>query len=247
MRRLPDEFEGLLGAEGRKLLAGRHPACGRLTTERFVALPEVVDRRKAQGALALLERALTDVLEPMNEPIPPETITAMQFNYEEWLPKSVRARTAYFDTKRERAYEAADRIGLVTMMRSESFRAFAAALAGRGLRSKWGMQVLCYGPGDYTGPHNDHHPEDVEAKDGYVDVHVSLATGAVAHHALVYEQDGHLCEMVDVNTLGGVTAYRLPFWHYTTPLQAKAGRTKDARRWLLLGTFLFDRRAPRRA
>jgi hypothetical protein len=35
-----------------------------------------------------------------------------------------------------------------------------------------------------------------------------------------------------------VNVYRLPFWHFTTPLAAKPGRADDARRWLLLGTFL---------
>jgi hypothetical protein len=45
--------------------------------------------------------------------------------------------------------------------------------------------------------------------------------------------------MVDVNTPGGITVYRLPFWHYTTPLTARPGREKAARRWVVLGTFLF--------
>jgi hypothetical protein len=42
-----------------------------------------------------------------------------------------------------------------------------------------------------------------------------------------------------VNTEGGITAYRLPFWHYTTPLLAKRGREDAARRWVVLGTFRF--------
>jgi hypothetical protein len=248
MPRLPDEFEGLLSARGRSILCGKDAACGALLSPagRFVGVADALDQRKAAAALALLESTLLPLLEPMDEPIPPETITRMEANYDEWLPKSVRVKTAYFESRRERAWEAAERIGLVRMMRSESFRSFAAQLAGRPLRSKWGMQVLCYGPGDYTGPHNDHHPEDEEAKDGYVDVHVSLTTGAVEHHFLVYEEDGHLSRMTPVHTLGGVTAYRLPFWHYTTPLVARAGQASHARRWLLLGTFLFDRRGARR-
>ena len=41
-------------------------------------------------------------------------------------------------------------------------------------------------------------------------------------------------------TAGGITAYRLPLWHYTTPLVAKARAAPGtARRWLLLGTFLY--------
>lgn len=248
MKRFPDEFEGLLNARGRRILAGHDvEACGALAdpARRFLFLRDVIDPRRARGGRALLEAALLDRLDVMDEPIPPETITEMQFNYEEWLPKSVRVRTAYFDHRGERAWDAAERIGLVKMMRSQSFHAFATALAGRRLRRRFGMQVLCYQPGDYTGPHNDHHPEDAEARDGYLDVHVSLATGAVAHQFLVYERAGHLSELVDVNSCGGVTAYRLPFWHYTTPLVARPGEEAAARRWLLLGTFLFDRRAKR--
>jgi hypothetical protein len=245
MRAFPDEFEGLLSARGRRLLAGRDPAAGILRERRFIALSNVVDPKRAEGARKLLERHLLSLLEPMDRPIPPEALAGMQTNYDERLPKAVRVRTAYFAGPRERARAEAERIGLVRMMRSESFRRFAAVLAGAPLRSRWGMQLLCYGPGDYTGPHNDHHPEDPEARDGYVDVHLTLSGDAVAHQYLVYEQDGHLSALTGVNTLGGLSAYRLPFWHYTTPLVAKPGRDGEARRWLLLGTFLYDRRRRR--
>jgi hypothetical protein len=45
--------------------------------------------------------------------------------------------------------------------------------------------------------------------------------------------------VLDVNTVGGITAYRLPFWHYTTPLVAKPGRARTAHRWVVLGTFRY--------
>jgi hypothetical protein len=38
---------------------------------------------------------------------------------------------------------------------------------------------------------------------------------------------------------GCLTLYRLPFWHYTTPLQAKPKQERKAARWVLLGTFLY--------
>jgi len=38
---------------------------------------------------------------------------------------------------------------------------------------------------------------------------------------------------------GRITAYRLPLWHYTTPLVARRGCEAEARRWVLLGTFLY--------
>jgi hypothetical protein len=166
----------------------------------------------------------------------------MTKDYGEVLPKTARLRTAYLERRRERAYRRAEEIGLVAMLCSTSFAAFAAALAGRELRPRWGIQLLCYGPGDYIGPHNDHHPEEPAARRGYLDVHVSLTGRGVAQQWLVYAVQGHFSRVVDVATAGGVTAYRLPFWHYTTPLVAREGAAAAAgRRWVLLGTFLYRR------
>jgi len=215
--------------------------CGALRQpgRRFLALGDVVDARKAAACRSLLDAALLDTLRTMEEPIPPESILGMTENYSELLPKAVRVRTALLESRRSRSWRAAEQVGLVAMLRSESFGAFAAAVSGRALRRTWGIQALCYGPGDYTGPHNDHHPEDPEAADGYVDMHVTLATPAVEHQWLVYAQGGHLSHIQSINTVGGVTVYRLPFWHYTTPLVARPGAEADARRWVLLGTFLY--------
>ena len=184
---------------------------------------------------ARLEEKLEARLEPMERPIPPESIWAMRHDYEERLPKTSRARTIYFESRREAGARAAERIGLVRMMRSASFRAFAEALSGRKLASGWGLQVLRYGPGDYAGPHNDHHPENKHARHGYIDLHLSLAAPSVKHQWLVYSRAGHFSEIVPVGGPCTVTAYRLPFWHYTTPLVG--GR--NAARWVLLGTFLY--------
>ena len=101
------------------------------------------------------------------------------------------------------------------------------------------MQALCYGPGDYAGPHNDHQPENPTAKQGYIDIHLSLPSPDVAQQFLVYAQTGHFTKIESVTKPGRVTAYRLPLWHYTTPLVAKRGREPLARRWVLLGTFLY--------
>jgi hypothetical protein len=241
MRRFPAEFETLLTAQGRRVLAGTHPDCGALADprRRFLALDRLVDRDRALGAAALLEAKMRAALEVMARPIPPEAIADMTESQTELLPKSARMATAYLDSRRERAYGVAEALGLVAMMRSDSYRAFAAALAGRPLRARHGIQVLRYGAGDYAGPHNDHHPEMPAARAGYFDLHVSLANPAVAQQWLVYAKAGHFTEMVGVARPGGINAYRLPFWHYTTPLQAKRGRAAEAARWVLLGTFLF--------
>ncbi|HEX8701720.1 MAG TPA: hypothetical protein VF815_23025 [Myxococcaceae bacterium] len=250
MDSFPSEFSQLLTPRGLRILSGRDPqACGallRVPPQRFISLQGVIDTKKALACRHALEEELRDTLTGMEEPIPPESILGMTENYAELLPKAVRVRTALLESRRSRSWRAAERIGLLAMLRSESFGAFAAAVSGRALRRKWGVQVLCYGPGDYTGPHNDHHPEDEEARDGYVDMHVTLATPAVAHQWLVYAKGGHFSEISSVNTVGGVTVYRLPFWHYTTPLVAKPGAEAEARRWVLLGTFLDAPREHRR-
>ncbi len=239
--RLPLEFADLLSRRGLSLLAGRDPLSGSLLDPptRFVSARDLIDRRQAARVLAVLERSLRPVLKEMALPIPPQTITEMTANYSEWLPKTGRVQTAYLDRRSSASYRVAEEVGLAALLRSSSFRAFAAALSGRPLRAKHGMQVLCYGPGDYAGPHNDHHPEDREARAGYLDVHLSLCPDGVRAQELVYSKRGHFTECIDVVTLGGITAYRLPFWHYVTPLRAKRGHQADARRWVLLGTFLY--------
>jgi hypothetical protein len=244
MDRFPAEFEDMLMAAGRRVLAGRSPLCGALAEprRRFLAETGLVSERAARAAAGLLDRTLHDLLEPLEQPIPPGSIWEMTRNYGELLPKTARVRTAFLERRRERAYRRAQEIGLVAMLRSESFAAFAAGLAGRALRRRWGIQLLCYGPGDYAGPHNDHHPEEPAARRGYFDLHISLSGRGVAQQWLVYAVQGHFSRIVDVATAGGVTAYRLPIWHYVTPLVARAGAPAEtARRWVLLGTFLYRR------
>jgi len=241
MRRFPDQFADLLTARGAALLAGRHPAAGALADprRRFLALDGMVDARQAAAAALLLDRVLLPHLRSMAQPIPPETIWDETRNYAERLPKTMRQQTAHLDNPRSAGYRAAAAAGLIAMLRSDSYRAFAGALAGAPLQRKYGLQALAYNAGDYAGPHTDHHPEELAAARGYFDMHVSLAAPGLRDQYLVYAKAGHLTEMVDVAKAGLVTAYRLPLWHYTTPLRAKPGQEASARRWVLLGTFLY--------
>lgn len=247
IRRFPSEFESLLTAKGRRVLAGRVPdLAGALADpqRRFVALRGLVDQKRAADCRDLLDRVMRPVLSTIETPIPPEILLTQERNAEEWLPKTARQKTAYLQRRTAKAYREAQRIGLVEMLRSESFHAFAEALAGRALKRRWGMQLLCYEEGDYVGPHNDHFPEEPAAAGGYVDVHLTLANDAVAHQWLVYAEKGHFRHVEAVHANGGITAYRLPFWHYTTPLVAKPKRESEARRWVLLGTFLYAKPGP---
>lgn len=247
--RFPAEFEDILSRQGRRVLAGTHALCGALADPRtrFVAADDLVDRRAATRLRRLLDVQLLGALQRIDRPIPPESIWEMTDDYAELLPKSARAGTIYFDSPREAGVRIARRLGLAAMLRSDSFRAFAAALAGRALADDAGQQVLCYGPGDYAGPHNDHHPRNRRARSGYLDVHLSLASPSVLHQWLVYARAGHFSEIVSVAGPATITAYRLPFWHYVTPLAARPRRARQARRWVLLGTFLFAPARPPRA
>ena len=64
-----------------------------------------------------------------------------------------------------------------------------------------------------------------------------FTNSAVAHQYLVYEEKGHFSKILDINLQGGVSIYKLPFWHYTTPLVGRREQESAARRWLLLGSF----------
>lgn len=241
MRRFPTEFADLLSPQGRKAFAGKTGLAGALANPRtrFLHLPGLMSRATVAGILGLLERRLGPHLVEMSEPVPPEIIGGMRRNNDDWLPKVMRVRTAYLENRREAAFSVAEDIGLTGMMNSESFVAFAEMLAGRQLSSRRGAQVIAYGAGDYTGPHTDHYPELKAARAGYLDVHLSFANSAVATQSIVYAKAGHFTEVADMALPSVINAYRLPFWHYVTPLQAKRGQAARARRWLLLGTFLY--------
>jgi hypothetical protein len=238
---VPTEFEDLLTRAGKRVLAGSAPdICGALADprRRFIVLSDMVAKAKAERLRRVLEREMAAELTDLDQPIPPETIWDMKRNYDDWLPKSVRCRTAYLENRRGAAWRRAKELGFVDLLSSQSMIAFGEAALGRKLDPKGGQQILRYGPGDYSGPHTDHTPEIKRAAKGYLDFHLSLVGPGVAHQYLVYARSGHFTEMVPVMESGCLTLYRLPFWHYTTPLQARPKQEHKAARWVLLGTFL---------
>lgn len=245
LKRFPREFSELLAPRGLQILNGAVPEKSNQFQKKnsyFINLPNLIRPQVAVGCIRLLDKHLHHHLKGLERTIPPESITGMRENYSETLSKVMRLKTACLRTKSARIYQAADGIGLIEMMRSESFARFAEAVTGLALNRDLNMQVSCYGQGDYAGPHNDHHPEHPEIRDGYLDFHVMFANDAVAHHYLVYAERGHFSKIVDINVNGAISIYKLPFWHYTTPLESKPGREREARRWLLMGSFcLADR------
>jgi len=227
----------MLSARGRRVLAGTDPLCGALQRSTFVAIRGLLDAATAPAVASLLAKTFEPTLVEMNVTVP--SPQAAERSFGERLPKVARMLTTpKAESKRARVYRDAVQSGLVKMLYSPSYRDFVCALSGRTLDGPSSIQVLCYRPGDYAGPHTDYHPELVEARDGYVDVHMTFCTPGVRHQYIVYERDGHLTEETSIAHTGGITLYRLPFWHYTTPLQVAAGRP-TARRWLVLGSFLY--------
>ena len=230
----------MLSARGRRVLRGKDELCGRIAAgrTRFVAADDLLDPKLSRAAARLLDRELLHRMQVMEDEIPARLIEKQKTAYGERLPKTVRVLTDTYGWEASRARRQSVAIGLDAMLHSESYHAFAQQLSGHRLRRRWGLQVLCYRKGDYSGPHNDAHPEEPDVRHGYVDMHLSFCTPGVKHQFLIYEQLGHFTEAVDIRTVGGVTCYRLPLWHYATPLMVKPGRESSARRWLLLGTFI---------
>jgi hypothetical protein len=243
MDSFPSEFADLLNKRGQRLIANP-PKLDVFQKKRatpIVVFDDVIDERVARRCIELLDRAMYPVIRRMETPIPREWIASMKKNYSDSLKKTVRVKTATLNSRKSYALDAAREIGLAQMMRSQSFGAFAESVVGMPVDKKHsGRQVICYGQGDYSGPHNDHHPESPESRNGFVDLHIMFSNDAVRSQQLVYEERGFLSASHEVSGRSGIAVYRLPFWHYTTPLVGRAGREAEARRWLLLGTFDFD-------
>jgi len=243
MDAFPSEFADLLNKRGQRLLSNppRLEVFRKKRATPIVVFDDVIDKRVAKSCIALLDRAMYPVIRRMETPIPREWIASMKKNYTDSLKKTMRVKTATLNSRKSFALDAARAIGLAQMMLSESFRVFAESIVGMPVeQGNWGRQVICYEQGDYSGPHNDHHPESAEARNGFVDLHIMFSNDAVRSQQLVYEDHGFLSASHEVSGHSGIAVYRLPFWHYTTPLLGRPGREAEARRWLLLGSFDFD-------
>ena len=244
MDRFPAEFEELLNRRGRRLFAGLQPFEALMEQRRtpIHLLEKIIDDGVARECIRLLDQAMYPHMRRMHIPVPREALTRLRENYEERLPKTMRVKTATFNYRKSAVLDAAREIGLADMMSSNSLlRCAQAASRTPLLRNAWGRQVICYERGDYSGPHNDHHPENLEERNGFIDFHVMFSNDGVGHQLLVYEDHRHfLTESHEISGRSALAIYRLPFWHYTTPLIPKRGREDTARRWLLLASFAFD-------
>jgi hypothetical protein len=187
-----------------------------------------------------MDRRLASHLRMLRSPIPKDIIRKLKVNYSESLPKTMRVRTADLDAKSGKAKRVAASLGLIAALKSDQLRQFGERVTRKKLQPDPACQVICYEPGDYSGPHTDHHPEQRELRDGYIDIHIMLSSPKVASQLLVYERrQGMLNEVEEIGRGMSIAVYQLPFWHYTTPMLARPG--VDARRWLLLASYTIDR------
>ncbi|MEA2894343.1 MAG: hypothetical protein QOI05_5136 [Bradyrhizobium sp.] len=240
-RSFRDSLEALLN---KQLLAenGFDPAS--TARENFSLFRVPVSPGKLAALTDFMDRRLASHLRLLRSPIPNDIIRKLKVNYSESLPKTMRIRTADLDAKSGKAKRVAASLGLIAALKSDQLRQFGERVTGKTLLPDPGCQVICYEPGDYSGPHTDHHPEEPELRDGYVDIHIMLSSPKVASQLLVYERRGMLNEVKEIGKGMSIAVYQLPFWHYTTPMLARPG-VKDARRWLLLASYFVDRKTPR--
>jgi hypothetical protein len=190
----------------------------------------------------ILGRSLYPHLRQLSGLIPASAIRDMKINYSEQLPKTMRLLTADLNSPRSIATRTASSLGLIEILKSDDIHALGEKISGKKLVREPDCQIICYENGDFTGPHNDHHPENESARSGFVDVHIMLSEPSVSSQLLVYEvQPGLLNEVEEIGKGMAIAVYHLPFWHYTTPLQPRS-KTRPARRWLLLATFDIEPR-----
>jgi len=240
-RSFRDSLQALLN---KKLLAenGFDP---NLTAKENLSLFRIpVSTGKLATLTDFMDRRLASHLRLLSAPISRDIIRNLKQNYSEELPKTMRIRTADLDANSGKAKRVAASLGLIAALKSDDLRRFGERVTGKKLQPDPACQVICYEPGDYSGPHTDHHPEQRELRDGYIDIHIMLSSPKVASQLLVYERrQGVLNEVAEIGKGMSIAVYQLPFWHYTTPMLARPGFA-DARRWLLLASYTIDRAKP---
>lgn len=216
---------------------------GRLTeSDRLLFFPDAGGRARADEIIHVFNESLLPHVQRIDIPIPKDAIKNLRRNYTEKLGKVILNGSLMLNNSRSGGYAAARQIGLVEFLQSSNLKQWAEKITGFSLYARPSMQVLCYEPGDYVSPHNDHHPEQEHLKDGYIDIHFMFSNSAVESQYLYYEKDHHMNRGVPISLPCSIAVYYLPFWHYTTPMTAQEGREKEAIRWVVLASYAIRRK-----
>ena len=232
----PKQFSDLLNRKGLQLLKG---ITGTGPDNKIAVVQNIIRPEYVNVILDALNQKVFPVLKNYYAPVPDDIIKKMKRNHSEKLGKSMKMKSAELNSKNALAYKIAAEIGLIDMLSSASYKCMGEALMGKQFGDSTGKQVICYRHGDYVSPHNDHHPENENTRNGYFDIQLMLSNRYVRHQWLVYEQKGFLNSMADISNPSGIAVYRLPFWHYTTPMIGQPQKENEARRWLFLHSYEF--------
>lgn len=231
-----NDFAPVRRSKGRRAPRVNEPGLGGRFTLFRISMAEARLRRVTRS----LDSDMFPCLHTMFSPIPTDCITRLKENYSEKLLKTLRFKTALISSRSSRARRASDLLGVTSFLKSEELRLFGAQVTGKQLSTNPNCQIICYEPGDFCGPHTDHHPEQRELRDGYVDIHIMLSDPNVLSQFLVYEKRRGLLNAVEEVGIGvSIAVYELPFWHYTTPLISRLS-TRNARRWVLVASYILE-------
>ena len=243
MKSMHDALDRLLNPGG----LGRSRPASRSIGANYRVIDDVLTPKQAFAHCRQLERSIYPRMQPLVARIPRSTIYGMTESYAETLPKTMRMKTAYLASPRSREYRVAADIGVIGLLKGDQLRRLAERMTQTLLEPDPDCQIICYEHGDFSGPHNDHHPDAGYARRGFVDVHITLSNPQVRSQLLVIERHGLLTDATEIAVPCAISFYRLPFWHYTTPLLAQRGQEGRARRWLLLASYDIATRRRSRA
>jgi hypothetical protein len=253
MKSWPLDFADLLNDQGRALLEQPAPLAQFAMDNRdtpYVNLRELLTPQAEQGCLALLEQRWPimqrhreeNPLRAADQCDPDLDYVSSPYNsrlHHMFCPIGSREgdedfRQFFLDS------------GLFDMCRSDSMRRFAEAITGYRLlqNQRSGVLVICYGANDYLSMHNDvKWPMqagwvDTAEPIAYVDLHLSFVTDAAEQQFLLIQQGAYVNRIMGGKPVNGtVSVYRLPFWHFATPLIPKAGEEERCRRWIVMVNY----------
>jgi len=237
MRTFPAEFADLLNPAGRAFLRRRKPiAAGvRAFTSGvpYIGFQDFLAGNTISACYRLLESAFNEFTFDLHRTMPPHLGWR---SISDWSG-SQRNRTNFFNKDWPEAMNRALEVNYLQMLRSSSVVEFAHKATGLPLfvTQDHSAQVSVYDEGDFVGPHCDAKGQNGRMHP-FIDFHLSFPNRHVQSQWLMYEREaGYMSGMIDLNVPGQIGVYRLPLWHQVTPLQAKRGKARQARRWLMMG------------
>ncbi len=235
----PEEFIDLLNENGRQCVQSSKESSFQ-RADAVLAHESVICPELARDLIALLDEHIYPVLRQSGSkyviPIPE---SYGEYYEQNSAPFSCRLKAGNADFMEDKElFDRAWEIGLIKLIRSSSLLEFIKKATGLRLRFGNGLplcQFVCYEHRDYVGLHSDWSAPRASRPD-FLTFQLNLLNEFVLRHCLIYQQGEYLTGIVE-HTGHGIGLMHLPMWHMTTPLEAKAGGEREARRWLVSAAF----------